>query len=48
MARLIRVFRPQDLEDVRGDVRACIHTRYTTDDNAHNPHNGQPMRVGDK
>lgn len=48
MARLMRVFQPQVLADSKQDVAACFHTRYTTDDDSHNPHNGQPMRVGDR
>ncbi|MBP7774014.1 hypothetical protein KA071_02905 [Candidatus Gracilibacteria bacterium] len=48
MARLMRVHHPGVLQDARQDVRVCLHNRYTTDDDAHNPHNGQPMRVGDK
>ncbi len=48
MTRLMRVFRPQYLEEAKADCRLCLHTRYTTNDDGRSPHNAQPKRVWDK
>jgi amidophosphoribosyltransferase len=46
---LMRALYRYQLEAWMGvDMRSFGQTRYTTDDSASNPHNRQPMRVGDK
>lgn len=48
MVRLMRIRHPDDTVTPLQDVRAYVHTRYATSDSATNPHNAQPMRVGDR